>query len=401
MAASMAGSCAFVTGCGGAPVVVRVYDGRVVEGRYVSPPAYAAFLKGVLAEEDGDLASARSAFEAVVDVDADDPLAWARLGAVRCRQGGADGRSDAARAFAKARAADATYAGALGAEAACGLASGDVAGAFAASSAARAADPANVELAALSVRIDARRPRTEDAEVRSRAVALTRESGEREASWDALIAWSHAHGDEELLVRGLAGLVALAPQRLAEIERHALGLAARDRLPSARAVAAAIADAPRDRGHRGPRDVVVARLAVDEAILRGDPEALRRRAARGHVLLVEAAARAVAQGKLDLGAAVARELAAADPGALGPALVLAASAPGALALPEAAPGTHDTPPALCAYVLAVRIEGTSGPEAARAWLARTAYVPPPPGDALVAGLGARLAKRGALPPPPA
>ena len=42
-----------LAGCGAEPRVVRVYDGRIVEGRYVSPEAYAAFLRGVLAEESG------------------------------------------------------------------------------------------------------------------------------------------------------------------------------------------------------------------------------------------------------------------------------------------------------------------------------------------------------------
>ena len=51
-----------VAACGSEPRVARVYDGKLVEGRFVSPDAYAAFLRGVLAEESGDLKGATAAY---------------------------------------------------------------------------------------------------------------------------------------------------------------------------------------------------------------------------------------------------------------------------------------------------------------------------------------------------
>ena len=61
--------------CGSESKVVRVYDGRIVEGAYVPAEAYAAYLKGVLAEEAGDLRSALSSYElAVRDVYKRQPL---------------------------------------------------------------------------------------------------------------------------------------------------------------------------------------------------------------------------------------------------------------------------------------------------------------------------------------
>jgi len=71
-------------GCSMNPVVARMESGRPLDGRWISPDAYAAFLQGTLLEERGEDAKARTAYELAL---AEDPKAagiWARLGAVLC-----------------------------------------------------------------------------------------------------------------------------------------------------------------------------------------------------------------------------------------------------------------------------------------------------------------------------
>src|SRR3954464_11392997 len=84
--------------CGSEPRVARVYDGHLVEGRYVSPDAYAAFLRGALAEESGDLKGAVAAYSQALDEDEDDPEIASRIGEARCKLDPKDPEID--RAFA-------------------------------------------------------------------------------------------------------------------------------------------------------------------------------------------------------------------------------------------------------------------------------------------------------------
>ncbi|MBX3191612.1 MAG: hypothetical protein KF819_31760, partial [Labilithrix sp.] len=206
-----------MTGCLGDPKVVRVYDGRVVEGRYVSPDAYAAFLRGVLAEESGDWKGALSAYEQARNEDEDDAEVWARIGAVRCRLDVKDTEID--RAFGRAAKIDPTYASALAARSRCELSRGRPEEAAALARAAAAADPKNAGLEALYVTAEAARRGPSGA--RERAVALTLAHGSRAVAWDALVAWGRSHRDAELVARGLEGLVRAAPGRSAEVEKGA------------------------------------------------------------------------------------------------------------------------------------------------------------------------------------
>jgi hypothetical protein len=74
-----------VSGCGGARGrVARVVDGRIVDGRFVEPDAYAFFLRGAIAEANGELDDAVRAYEAVSRLDNDDPEVFARIARTRC-----------------------------------------------------------------------------------------------------------------------------------------------------------------------------------------------------------------------------------------------------------------------------------------------------------------------------
>src|SRR5262249_39676930 len=77
--------CPLVLACAGGQRVVRVYDGRVVEGTFGRQEAYAAYLKGVIAEEAGDLRTALAAYEEAAREDDEDPEPLTRIASVRCR----------------------------------------------------------------------------------------------------------------------------------------------------------------------------------------------------------------------------------------------------------------------------------------------------------------------------
>ncbi len=376
--------------CGAESKVVRVYDGRVVEGAYVPPEAYAFYLRGALAAEKGDLRGALAAYEEALGEDDEDPEVWTRVGDVRCRLDPKDTKADDA--IGRALKIDATYAPAHAARAACLSARGKQAEAAEAAKQASAYDPSNVDVEALVVRTA--KP---NAQLRERTIALTLAHGERIAAWEALVHWGRSHADAELLARGLEGLVRISPTRSPEVERGALELLGQGYGAYARRVAGAIADVPQDDGGYGPRDATVARLAVDDAVIGGDQARVERRAVRAHVALAEVAARALLLDRRDLSLRLAQEVTRADPRSSGAQMVLAALAtrPQEASLPASA---AEPAPEACALVLADAIASTSRPEVARAWLSRMQRTPMPAHDPVVSALAVDLAARGVLSP---
>jgi len=387
------------TGCLRDPKVSRVYDGKLVEEKYVTPDAYAAFLRGVLAEEAGDYKGAITAYQQALEEDDDDPEIWTRLGETRCRQAPNDAEAD--RAFARALKLDPASASAHAANARCLVARGrgDEAAAFAAKAA--SLDPGNVALEALHLRAQAGVSSPSPA-ARERVLALTLAHREHAAAWDALVAWGRARRDPELLARGLEGLLRVAPSRSAEVEAGAVLLLEAGHLPLARRLAAAIADAPRDLEVRGPRDATVARLAVDEALARGVREAALARATRGHVPLAEVAARALLLDQKEIATSVVTAQIDADPNASGAQMVRAAlrTAPPTTAprAPDVLARVTDRPPEICALVFADRLAATAGNEVARDWLARITWTPMALRDPLATPLARDLTARGVRAP---
>lgn len=384
-------------GCGAEARVVRVYDGRIVEGRYVSSEAYAAFLRGVLAEENGDLKAALTAYGVAVVEDEDDPELVSRIGEARCKLDPKDPLAD--RAFDTALKTDPTSASALAAKGRCALARGRTDEAFELARRAAAQDPSNVGLQALVVRAGASRT---DAAAREQAIALTLAYGENSLAWDALIVWGRAHHDAELVARGLQGLLRVAPARSIEAERAVTALLEGGELVLARRLACAVSDAPREMGVIGPRDATVARLAVDEALVRGDRAVALARATRGHVPLAEVAARALLLDKKEIAASIAASVADADPGASGAVMVRAAltaagtGAPGK-ARADVLARITDRPPELCALIFADRLGAAAGSDVAKQWLARITRTPMAVRDPLGGPLAKDLADRGILP----
>ena len=377
-----------LVGCGREPRVARVYNGQLVEGRFIAPEAYAAFLRGAIAEEAGDTKGALTAYSQAVDEDQSDPELEARIGETRCRLNPNDPAIDAS--FAKALKLDPNSASALAANARCEASRGRTGEAMMLANRAAAQDPTNSGLEAFAVKSSVS---SGDPAVRERAIALTRVHGEHVASWDALIAWGRAHKDAELVVAGLEGLVRVAPTRSAEVEAGAVMLSQMGNVPLARKLAVAVSDAPIELGVLGPRDATVARLAVDEAISRADRPRTLTRATRGHVPLAEIAARALLLEHRDLATAFASMELDADPKSSGAQMVRAALSS------KSSPLTamSGEPPELCAMLYARHLATTSGPDAARAWLAHVTSTPAPATDPLLAPLAADLAAHGVTP----
>ena len=369
-------------GCLNPSKVTRVYEGgRIVDGAFLAPEAYEGYLKGVIAEEAGDLRTAEAAYADAIDEDGDDPEPFVRRGSVRCRLGLQGALKDLDRALK----IDPTYAPALAARAGCLGDRGHARESAAIVEAIPPGDRGPTSLEVLFVRLAA----ASDVNARSRAIALTAARADAPAAWDALVEWGRAKGDPELVATGLEGLVRAAPTRVADVESAALGLAGDGHVALARRVAATIGDLPDALGIHGPHDPVVARLALDEAILRDDVPAVERRAVRFHVDLGEAAARAL----LEEHPAIARRLGdgvlAADPAAA--CATMAAVAAGQKLRVRSAAGGADA----CVLVVAGRLAATGNVAAATAWTRRMGVVVAPR-DPVTGPIAVDLAARGIL-----
>ncbi len=378
-------------GCAGRPAVDRAYGGSVVRGRFVEPEAYAAFLRGAIAQARGDLREALSAYAAAAQLDPSSPEVWTRTGEVRCKLDPRD--ATAQEALSRALDLDATYARAWEARAQCAMARGDASGARADAEKAAALDPsadgANVLLlrAAGSAR-DAQAP------ARERLVALTETAGDPLVAWDALAAWAEGRGDVPLWSRALREIARMAPDRRGGVAAAAEQLAGVGALSEARAVAASAVEAD-DRPFAA--HPLAARLSIDDAIGRGDLAAVRRRATRARIPLEEAAGRALLAGAWSTARSLAAT-AAGDPTALGARLVLAV-ADGDNVVQAASSARADDAPVSAAALVAFgqAFARAASPEQARAVTAAMRAASIVPGDDRVVRPAVDLVARGALP----
>ncbi len=378
-------------GCASASWVERAYDGRVVEGRPIEAASYAAFLRGAMAEASGDSRGALAAYRDAAEQDPNGPEIWTRIGAVRCALEPRDAEADDA--FARALRADDQYAGAWRAKARCALARKDAAAVAVAARRAAELDPSPDGAHSLL----ARAGRTvRDATTRDALVALTATAPDRVVAWDALAAWAQSRGDVALWAKALEAVVTIAPARRDAIARAAEELAGAGQIAEARAIAAAAAVAE-DRPLSEERHPLAVRLAVDDALVRGDASAVELRATRAHLDLEEVAARALLGGRRDLARELARVVLRADPDASGMRLVLAACDGGDVvrtASDVRGHGARASGAALVAFgEAAVR---AVSPEDVRATLAAIAHGPVVAGDDRVVRAAVELASRGAL-----
>ena len=379
--------------------VLRVVDGNVVEGAYVEPEAYAAFLRGAIAEERGEKEEALKAYAAAAALDPNDPEIWARIARVACLKDPSDHGSDAA--LARAFALDASYAEAWAVRAECAMARGDAAGAEAAARRAFDADRMATDLELLLARAtDGGRAEA----TRDRLVVLTLAHAESVAAWRALAAWGLAHDDVALYARALAEIARRAPLDRAKIATAVKVFAGDGEIAIARTLAAAVVDAASADGFGATSDEVVARLAVDAAIVAGDVERARLRATRTHLGLERAAGRAALLGAANVARDLALPVVAADPHARGAAMALAAVAgergdlealrAAFVGLKRAAPGRV---PAECLVAFARTVARVVSDEEATRTIASTAHDAVVAGDALAAPVAVELTARGVFP----
>jgi tetratricopeptide (TPR) repeat protein len=380
-------------GCIHPTVVERAYGGDVIVGRYVPPEAYAAFLRGAIAEAGNHPEEAVKAYAEAAEGDPASPEPWTRIAEVECSTGPA-GAASAERAVSHALELDATYARAWAVKAACAAAAGDAASSRAAAARASALDPRGDGANILLARAGDDGPAA--ASARERLVALTVTAADPVAAWGALASWAEAHGDVALWSRALVELARVAPERRETIAAAAEALAGAGDLGEARTVAAAAleaGDAPLPA-----RLSLAPRLALDEAILRHDAAAVRHRATRARVSLDEVAGRALLAGERALARDVATEVSSADPGALGARLVRAVVEGGDLLAAAASARAGDAPvPAAALVAFGAAWMQLSSPAQARSTLAAVASLPMVAGDDRVVRPAVELVSRGVLP----
>lgn len=385
------GAALAIGGCVPASRVERAYDGHVVEGAFVSPAAYAAFLRGVLAEAGGRVAEALEAYHEAARRAPASPEVWTRIGELRCRVSPRD--PDASRSLSRALSLDPDYAPAWSASAACAAAGGDVAAARTSAERAAALDPradgAQVMLARAS---GAATP-----EARARLVALSASAADPDAAWTALAAWARGTGDVALWAEALRERVTHVPSRRLETAQAAEVLAGLGETAEARAVAAAAVDAAAEPLPAGV--ALAARLAVDAALDAHDVPRAVARATRSRMSLEEVAGRALLGGDRASARALAREVSDADPGARGARILLAVTeGEDATAAVASAARAGDAPVSAAVRVALALGVARQGRDAARAAMAPLG----PWTEAIVSGddrverLAVALASRGVL-----
>ncbi len=382
-----------LAGCAG-PTVERVVDGRVIEGRFVSAYAYALYGRAAYEEaqrgqrSDAGGRRALAALEAAASEDTESAHLWMEIGALRCRPPGAD-YEGAHAALERARALEpeeATIRRALAichaAEAAEARASGDgerarIQGDRAREEALQAVqlDPDDVDAASLYASLLADAGRAPEGLRLLRALTIRR-PGSIEA-WRALTLFAQATHNEVIAERAARRARELAPRLAAAIEAELPPLA-----PLAE---------------------------LDDALRRGDLDAAHRRAKRAHLPLAEVAVRAAALGRAATARADAALVLAADPADVTARIALAVAADlagDAGALAEAlgsippSPAALTGPSPLAALLFAELLGRRVDSGAARAWLSALPALgaAPPPGDALLAEVSARVRARFASPP---
>jgi hypothetical protein len=218
---------------------------------------------------------------------------------------------------------------------------------------------------------------------------------DRAAQFRAAAIWAAGHDALQLRVALRAALARIGPLGRKEAAREAEQLAGLGAIGSAWSLAAAAVDASDE-----PLSAdlsLAARLAVDEAIARGDRARVTLRATRGRVEWGEVAARAFLAGQRDLAAFVARVQAVADPRAFGARIVLsAAGGSDAMALKETPP--VEAPPMSAAewVVYGQALRRAVGSDAARSRLKPARHGIMLSSDELVVRGAVDLARRGVI-----
>jgi len=362
-AAVLAALTAALAGCPSARVT-RVVDGLEIEGRFVSPRAYAAYAEGAEAEARGRLAEALEAFARAVRHDPDSVELWTRLGAVRCQLGQ---RDQARKAFSNAEDLDPDFEPLWRARAQCAEAQGRDAAALGWAARAAALDPERDETTLFYARLLEQGGREIEAARWHRGLVVRRPHSVQ--AWRALEAFAARAGDaawQSYAARELRGLS--ESRRLVALEPD---------------------------GARPPAEQ--ARRRVDRALATGDLKAARQIARSAHLDPRLLAARAIAVGQAELAREQAELLLAADPAdadariAMALAADLLGEAERAAELMRELPADAFPASHVGRLLMGELLERHVGPEAAQRWLASCS--PPRAAEPLPADLERRLRER--------
>jgi tetratricopeptide (TPR) repeat protein len=340
-------------GCA-SPTVVRVIDGREVEGRFISEYAYTLYAIGADAEAHKDLATALQAFEAAAQEDAESPQIWSRIGAIRCRGSGPPEEAD--EAFEEARDLDPDFEPLEREQARCALHRGQKEKALEHAKRAFELDPDSEEPVLLYATLLATVGRFDE------AVRLVQELTIRRPS--SMTALRELRNFTVFTKNQSA--TADASRRIAELNKGGRGTEVQ-------------ADITLGAGAARPEGGDAAALeAVDAALAEGDLKLARKLGRRAHISPAEIAVRAAANAHIPLAREQAELVLGADPSDTSARIALAVAADlardtevlkRALAeLPPGGAGSLAPPSPLARLLFAELLYRRIGPDAARMWL---------------------------------
>ena len=364
MRLSPALACIALAGCSEIGVV-RVMEGREVEGRFINERAYALYAAGADAEVRGDMDGALRAYGAAAEEDQKSPEIWTRIGALRCQRD-PDGAREA---FDRAAGYDAEYEPLWREQARCALGRGKLEEALLAASRAVELDPDRDETVILQASVLEHLKRPEDAR-RALDALIARHPRSAEA-WKARYAFARRTGDVVASEEAARRVRELAPSLADDMEKSVAPLSALGE--------------------------------IDAALARGELPLARRRARSAHMTAGELAVRAAALGRADLARDEAGVVLAADPTDANARVALAVAAD--LARDEAAlaaamsglPAPDDrslVPPSpLARLLLAELLDRRVGAAAAQAWLGAAQKGSPADADPLLARIERRVHER--------
>jgi tetratricopeptide (TPR) repeat protein len=352
-------------GCASANGVTRMVGGHRIEGRFVADQAYAAYLKGVVLETEGEVDGALAAYGEAIAHDSDSAEIWTRIGVLRCadrRQPvGAVKTEGPWEAFARASKIDPEYEETWTESARCHLKRDEIDDAARATRLAVSLDPDSVEPAVLLAQVLERQARIDEA--RHWLDGLVARNPSSIDAHEAMIAFAGRTHDEARRLASEEMLATLRPRTGSETSR----------------------------AQRRASD-------VDAALVLGDFQRARRLALASRVSSGGLALRAAALGRLSFARSQAELVLAADPADTDARAAAAVTADltrddAALArvmsgVPPGASGVSPLATVLMAELLARRV----GSAAESAWMEAAGPVTAG-GDELVESVARRVRER--------
>lgn len=323
-----------VVGCGALRTTDRVFNGQTVEGYYIAPEAYAAYVEGAYREARGEWAQAEQAYQRALRSDGQSPQIWTRLGVLACR----DSLPRAQEHFDRALALD-PFAPAW-------------------TELARCLAARRQPMEALAAALNGARLDPKGAHSNLLVVRLYRETAQPGLARDWLFAWLLLEPELETMAEPL------------NQEAHLLGDAALSSL------AATILRRHAARGHP-PAGEPPPASAVANALLAGELERARELASEAGISPLKLAMLSLEAGRADLALTQAELVARANPGdsaALITALAAAALLQDQRRFRELLRETQsdELPPRELAQRFSTLLRASVGDEAADSW--RSAYL---------------------------